>query len=161
MSADTWWAVFGWVSSALIVFSLLQSNMVWLRVFNLIGCVLAVIYNTPLAVWPSVGLNAAISIINAAHLIKLRRDRVRAEAEQAAIAHTQIRTDPDDRVARALLEQRRDEVERRGGDRLNALLETSTAVTLVFHGATLVACALHRNGEDLWVHGEQPQAFRH
>lgn len=163
MTPEMWWAAFGWLGSALVVFSLLQTNIVWLRVFNLIGCVLAVVYNTPLAIWPSVGLNAAITVINAVHLVRLRRERLRAEAaeqaesERAAERRTELDADPRDALVRSLLALRREEVERRGGEALPALLERAEGVVLVFDGDTLRGCSLRLPEGTRWVYGDGAQ----
>ncbi|WP_309069740.1 hypothetical protein [Microbacterium sp.] len=158
MTPEMWWTTFGWLGSALVVFSLVQTNIVGLRIFNLIGCVLAVIYNTPLAIWPSVGLNGAIVIINAVHLVKLRRQRVLAESERAPRVSTStqgsrispctdrgvltVEAAPSDVLVGSLLAQRRDEVERRGGAPLYCLLAEATAVRFAFDGDILQECTL-------------------
>lgn len=163
MTLEMWWAAFGWLGSALVVFSLLQTNMLWLRVFNLIGCVLAVIYNAPLAIWPSVGLNAAITVINAIHLYRLRRDRLRAEhlrdqkPNSEAAPRARIYASPDDVLLGVLLAERRDAVERRAEEPLNALLDRASGAVLIFEGDTLCECTLELpEGERLiYVSGER------
>ncbi|WP_309105178.1 hypothetical protein [Microbacterium sp.] len=75
MSPEVLWTAFGWFGSAVLVVSLSQTNILRLRVLNLTGCVLAIAYNTPLGVWPSVGLNVALAAINVFHLLRLRRRR--------------------------------------------------------------------------------------
>ena len=49
--------IIGWVGSAILVVSLLQTNLHRLRWINLVGCVILVGYNAVLGVWPMVGLN--------------------------------------------------------------------------------------------------------
>lgn len=150
MDVDTLWAIFGWIGSAVVVFSLLQTRMLWLRVFNLVGCVLAVIYNTPLGIWPSVGLNAAISAINIVQLIRLRRERT-APVEAPLV----VETAADDAVVSALLGARRAEVEERAGRELEALLGDAVGARLSFAGDRVAGCALRlRDGAELVVLGE-------
>jgi hypothetical protein len=77
--------VVGWGGSALLVVSILQSNLRRLRILNLASCVLLVAYNSVLGVWPMAAMNAALLLINAFHLIRARRQaRADAIAEPAA-----------------------------------------------------------------------------
>jgi hypothetical protein len=71
----TWWDVIGWAGSALLVWSLLQARILRLRAINLAGCVVLITYNAALRVWPMVGLNAALAVINIYYLRKLLATR--------------------------------------------------------------------------------------
>ncbi|HEY3510690.1 MAG TPA: hypothetical protein VGL36_16100, partial [Kribbella sp.] len=71
---DTW-SVIGWGGSALVVLSLVQTRILRLRVLNLIGCVILVAFNAVVGVWPMVGMNAVLAIINVVHLWRLLRHR--------------------------------------------------------------------------------------
>jgi hypothetical protein len=66
-----WLDYLGWAGSAVLVWSLSQARLLRLRVLNLIGSVVLVVYNAALSVWPMVGLNAAMTGINAYHLYKI------------------------------------------------------------------------------------------
>ncbi|MFG2041390.1 hypothetical protein [Dactylosporangium sp. NPDC048998] len=70
----------GWIGSALLVVSLLQSRMLTLRFLNLIAAVVLVGYNAALLVWPMVAMNVAVAIIDIGHLIAIGRRRRRATA---------------------------------------------------------------------------------
>lgn len=70
-----WLDVIGWVGSAVLVWSLSQARLLRLRVLNLIGSVVLIVYNAALSVWPMVGLNAAMTGINAFHLYRMHRTR--------------------------------------------------------------------------------------
>lgn len=83
MSPEVLWTSFGWLGSLVIVLSLSQTKILRLRVLNLVGCTLAMAYNAPLGVWPTVGLNATLALINVIHLIRLSRLRRRAAAAPA------------------------------------------------------------------------------
>lgn len=72
MGDSVWWHVFGWIGSAVLLYSLMQTHITRLRIFNLIGCVLAIAYNAALDIWPSVGLNIALAIVNVVHLRRIR-----------------------------------------------------------------------------------------
>lgn len=73
---DGWWLeAIGWIGSAVLVVSLLQTQVLRLRLINLIGCVILIGYNAVLAVWPMVGLNAVLAIINVVYLWRMVRSR--------------------------------------------------------------------------------------
>ncbi len=69
------WNIIGWGGSALVVVSLLQTRILRLRVLNLIGCVILIGFNLAIEVWPMVGMNAVLAVINAAALYGLLRHR--------------------------------------------------------------------------------------
>ena len=73
--ADHWLDVLGWGGSALLVYSLLQASVLRLRVLNAIACVLLIVFNAMLAVWPMVGMNAVLVGINAWFIARLLRER--------------------------------------------------------------------------------------
>jgi hypothetical protein len=70
-----WLEVVGWVGSAILVTSLLQSRLLRLRQLNLVASVLLVAYNALVGVWPMVAMNVAIVGINLWHLAHLLRTR--------------------------------------------------------------------------------------
>ncbi|MFF5056945.1 hypothetical protein ACFY1S_27540 [Micromonospora sp. NPDC000663] len=59
-----WLDLVGWAGSAVLVWSLLQSRVLRLRALNLVGCVVLIGYNAAIGVWPMVGLNVVLSVIN-------------------------------------------------------------------------------------------------
>ena len=67
--------IIGWAGSAILVVSLLQTNLHRLRWINLVGCVILVGYNAVLGVWPMVGLNVVLAGVNAWHLVRDMRER--------------------------------------------------------------------------------------
>jgi hypothetical protein len=71
----TWWDAIGWAGSALLVWSLLQARILRLRAINLAGCAVLITYNAALRVWPMVGLNAALAVINLYYLRRLLATR--------------------------------------------------------------------------------------
>ena len=66
-----WLEVVGWAGSIVLIVSLLQSRPVRLRQLNLVANVVLVFYNSMVRVWPMVGVNAALVVINLWHLLKL------------------------------------------------------------------------------------------
>jgi hypothetical protein len=71
----SWLNVIGWGGSALVVFSLLQTRILRLRTLNLIGSLVLLGFNIALGIWPMVGLNAVLALINVLQLRRLVADR--------------------------------------------------------------------------------------
>lgn len=80
--ADFWLEAFGWAGSVLVVVSLMLANARRFRVLNLIGCIIATIYNAIFMIWPYAAMNAAISAINVYWLIRLRREEKAAQNDE-------------------------------------------------------------------------------
>ncbi|WP_066460542.1 hypothetical protein [Sanguibacter suarezii] len=87
----------GWIGSAILVWSLLQTRIVRLRVINLVGCVILIVFNTLAGVWPMMGLNVGLAVINVYHLRKLLLSR-----HQPA-QYTVLPADPGEEYLRYLL----------------------------------------------------------
>ncbi|PFG37041.1 hypothetical protein ATL41_1785 [Flavimobilis soli] len=67
--------IIGWIGSAILVWSLMQTRILRLRIFNLIGCFIHIGYNFAFSVWPMVGLNVVLAVINIVQLRKLLAER--------------------------------------------------------------------------------------
>lgn len=65
-----WLDVVGWAGSALLVWSLLQTRLLRLRLLNLLGCFVLIGYNLAVRVWPMVGLNVVLAGINLWHVVR-------------------------------------------------------------------------------------------
>jgi hypothetical protein len=65
----------GWAGSALLVYSVLQTRVLRLRVFNGIASLVLVAFNAIIAVWPMVAVNAVLAIINVVYIVRLLRTR--------------------------------------------------------------------------------------
>lgn len=59
-----WLEIVGWVGSAILVWSLLQTRILRLRALNLMACLVLLVYNGTVGVWPMVGLNVVLGVIN-------------------------------------------------------------------------------------------------
>jgi hypothetical protein len=70
-----WLEAIGWLGSALLVWSLLQVRILRLRAINLAGCLVLIGYNGVLHVWPMVGLNVVLAVINVWYLSKMLTTR--------------------------------------------------------------------------------------
>ncbi|MFV2100565.1 hypothetical protein [Micromonospora sp. LOL_024] len=91
-----WLELAGWTGSAILVWSLLQTRILRLRAVNLVGCVVLIGYNAAVQVWPMVGLNVVLAVINVWYLRRLLATRhdeqtyqvVEVGADDAFLAHT-------------------------------------------------------------------------
>ena len=62
--------IFGYIGTAFIILSMTMKSINKLRIFNLTGSVISVIYSVLIVAWPTVVLNVCLAAINAYHLIK-------------------------------------------------------------------------------------------
>lgn len=60
----SWLDALGWAGSALLIYSLMQARVLRFRVLNLVACVILVVFNALLGIWPMVAMNVALSLIN-------------------------------------------------------------------------------------------------
>ena len=92
----SWIDALGWGGSALLIWSLLQTRILRLRIWNLIGCVVLIVFNGWIHVWPMVGLNVVLAVINIWYLrsmLQTRHDEAAFEVvdvglDDAFLAHT-------------------------------------------------------------------------
>ena len=71
----SWLDALGWAASAVLVWSLLQASQLRFRAFNLLGCLVLIAFNWALGVWPQVGLNVVLGVINVYFLYRLLSTR--------------------------------------------------------------------------------------
>ncbi|NUR73326.1 MAG: hypothetical protein HOU81_21115 [Hamadaea sp.] len=136
-----WLDAVGWIGSALLVWSLLQTRILRLRAINLVGCVVLIGFNWALGVWPMVGLNTALAVINIYFLVKLLRTR----HSPAAYSVVQVAAD-DDYLAHVLAVHGQDIA------RFNPGFELRGTAFLVVRGdETVGVVALHDGGNGVAV----------
>lgn len=99
-----WIEVLGWAGSGILVLSLLQARVVRLRVINLLGSVLLGVYNLIIEVWPMVGLNVVLALINVFFLVKIYR------TQHDPNEYTVIEVEPDDRYLKHLMATHRRDI---------------------------------------------------
>ena len=87
----------GWVGSAILVWSLLQSRILRLRLLNLVGSAILLTFNAIIGVWPMVGLNAVLCLINLVYLQRMLGSR------HSAASYAVVEARPDDPYLRHLL----------------------------------------------------------
>jgi hypothetical protein len=67
--------IFGWVSSILVVWSLMQARVLRFRVMNLAGASMATVVNAMLGIWPFAAMNGVIAVIDVYWIWRLTRER--------------------------------------------------------------------------------------
>lgn len=72
---DIFWEVFGYIGTGLILFSMMMTSVVKLRIVNMSGSVISMIYAIVSNTWPVVFLNAGLIIINAVQLVRIWRKK--------------------------------------------------------------------------------------
>jgi hypothetical protein len=92
-----WLDLIGWAGSALLVWSLLQTRILRLRLYNLIGCGVLIFFNGALRIWPMVGLNIMLALVNLYYLRKLITTRHDEKT------YSVVEVDPSDGVLNHLL----------------------------------------------------------
>jgi hypothetical protein len=85
----SWVDALGWFGSALLVFSLLQARILRLRVLNTVACVILVVFNGLIGVWPMVAMNVVLAAINLFFITRMLRQR----GDERAYAVLQVRED--------------------------------------------------------------------
>ena len=73
--ADHWIDLLGWGGSALLVFSLLQARVLRFRTLNLAATLILLVFNAVIEVWPMVGMNSVLAVINIVFILRLTRER--------------------------------------------------------------------------------------
>lgn len=68
--------LFGYLGTAFVLLSMMMTSVVKLRIFNLTGSIISVIYAYLSGTWPVVVLNFCLALINVAQLRRLSRTKV-------------------------------------------------------------------------------------
>ena len=70
-----WLNALGWAGSALLVYSVMQARVIRFRALNLVACLVLIVFNGFLGIWPMVAMNIALAAINVYFLRKLLGER--------------------------------------------------------------------------------------
>ncbi len=73
----------GYLGTALVIVSMLMTSVTKLRVINICGALLALIYGVFTATWPNVLLNGTLILINVAQLVRSYRLSNKEEKNEA------------------------------------------------------------------------------
>ncbi|HET8718266.1 MAG TPA: hypothetical protein VFM50_11005 [Nocardioidaceae bacterium] len=135
----TWLDALGWAGSALLVYSVMQSRVLRFRLVNLVACLVLVVFNALIAVWPMVGMNVVLAAINLwfiGRLVSQRHDER---------AFSVIEVAPGDAYLRHVLNVHGADIARFQPD-FDPAAETGRTAYLVLHGdETVGVVLLHRD----------------
>ncbi len=67
--------LFGYLGTALVLMSMMMTNVVRLRWLNLAGSVVSLIYALACSAWPVFVLNVCLAVINSVQLVRLGRNK--------------------------------------------------------------------------------------
>lgn len=67
--------LFGYLGTGLVLMSMAMTSLVKLRIFNMAGSVISLIYALVIATWPVALLNAGMIAINSVQLLRYYRIR--------------------------------------------------------------------------------------
>lgn len=136
----TWLDAIGWVGSALLVWSLLQTRLLRLRALNLVGCLVLIGFNAAVGVWPMVGLNVVLAVINIWYLSRMLVTRHDEKAYQVVAVR------PDDEFLAHTLRLHHDDIVRFNPGW--AGLAAGSAAFLVVNGDEVVGVVAFRTMDD-------------
>ena len=135
--------IIGWAGSALLIWSLLQSRLLRLRALNLAGCVVLIGFNAAVGVWPMVGLNVVLAVINIWYLWRMLATRHDAATYQVV----EVRTD-DEFLAHTLRLHHDDIVRFNPGFTTDRATHPGAAAFLVVSGDEVVGVVVFRTAGD-------------
>lgn len=70
---NIWLELFGYLGTALVLLSMMMTEVEKLRWFNLAGSIVSMIYGACCGTWPTALLNFGLAIINIVQLIRLKK----------------------------------------------------------------------------------------
>jgi hypothetical protein len=65
--------IFGYIGTALVLISMMMTSVKWLRILNMSGAVISMIYAALMNTWPVAILNLGLIIIQSVQLWRLQR----------------------------------------------------------------------------------------
>ncbi|WP_222842834.1 hypothetical protein [Bowdeniella nasicola] len=123
---------------------MMQQRIMRLRIINLIGCIIHVIYNTVIGAWPIVGLNVVLSLVQIVNLYKLLNTR--HDDREYQVVDTRV----DDPYLAHLMNQQRDDIAKFNPHFTG--IESATHAFLIMKGAETVGYVLAHDGRDGRAH---------
>jgi N-acetylglutamate synthase-like GNAT family acetyltransferase len=136
-----WLQVFGWLGSALLVFSVLQTHVMRFRVANLTASLILTVYNAILSVWPMAAVNACLVVINLWFIITMTRSRSENKAFEFAMVG------PDEPVVARFVERHRDDIAQFHPRFATRLTIPGAEAALIFHDDTVIGLVAYRRDE--------------
>ncbi|MBO9520721.1 MAG: hypothetical protein J7518_04210 [Nocardioidaceae bacterium] len=138
----SWLDLVGWLGSALLIYSVMQTRVLRFRVFNLAACLVLTGFNIALEIWPLVAMNIALSLINLWHI----RNLVRTRHDQEA--YTVLEVGPEDDYLRHVLRVHEADILRYQPDLTFDGAAEGSAAFLVLRGDETVGVVLIHDAGD-------------
>lgn len=134
-----WLDILGWAGSALLVVSVMQTRILWLRLLNLAATIVLLIFNWGLGIWSMVAMNAVLAALNIFYIAKLQRER-----QAGSTAYEVLSVDSDDTyLTHFLRRQARDIAGFNPG--FTGSVEPGAAAYLIQHGNETVGIVVVRD----------------
>jgi hypothetical protein len=138
----TWLDALGWAGSALLIYSIMQARVLRFRILNLIACVVLVVFNAILGIWPMVAMNLALSGINVYFIRKLVTER------HDDRAYSVVEVGPNDEYLRHVLRVHGHDILTFNPEFIWDGAEPDRSAYLVLHGDETVGVVLVRDAGD-------------
>ncbi len=138
----TWLDALGWAGSALLVFSLAQARVLRFRVLNLMACLILVVFNWLLGIWPMVAMNVVLSAINLWFIRQLMSQR------HDAAVYEVLEVGPNDEYLRHILRVHSTDILKHQPDLVWDGAEAGRSAYLVQRGDETVGVVLIRDAGD-------------
>ncbi|EAP99802.1 hypothetical protein JNB_06524 [Janibacter sp. HTCC2649] len=138
----SWVDALGWFGSALLVFSLLQARILRLRLLNTIACVILIVFNAILGIWPMVAMNIVLSAINLWFIAKMLREK------NDPNAFTVIEVEEDDAYLQHFLEVQHSDIAKFNPGFSGVTESAERFAYLVLHGNETVGVVVVRDAGD-------------
>ena len=138
----SWLDALGWVGSALLVFSLAQARVLRFRVLNLVACLILIVFNWLLGIWPMVAMNVVLSGINIWFIRKLVATRHDEKTYEV------LEVGPNDEYLRHVLRVHGQDILRHQPDLVWDGAEAGRSAYLVQRGDETVGVVLVRDTGD-------------
>jgi hypothetical protein len=135
----SWTDALGWFGSALLVFSLLQARVLRLRVLNTVACVILVVFNALIGVWPMVAMNVVLAAINLFFIVRMLRER------DDANAFAVIEVEEDDAYFRHFIQVQRADIAKFNPGFRGVSESSERLAYLVLHGNETVGVVVVRD----------------
>ncbi|MBQ4091625.1 MAG: YgjV family protein [Clostridia bacterium] len=81
---NVWLEIFGYVGTALIIISMMMTSVIKLRLINMCGSLISLIYALICATYPVAVLNLCLFVINMYQAVIILRNRAKDKAEKVS-----------------------------------------------------------------------------
>ena len=132
----------GWFGSALLIFSVLQTRILRLRILSAIASVILTIFNGIIGVWPMVAMNIALAAINIFFITQILREK------KEGGAYTVLEVGDDDAYLQHFLAQEHRDISRFFPQFSGLQVSPERTAYLVLHGNETAGVVILRDTGD-------------